>query len=154
MDPMGDDVGDERPREPGGERRREIARLVGVRKKHQRRRRLADDGLERGRVAVGGVLGERRMLHGEDFVHCRDGELLRHAVHVRSEDGDLDRPAGLLRRGDGLPAGAIEHALPLFRDDQNHQITLASSRRRMTRTFAASTADPEIIWVCLPFSGT
>ncbi len=41
----------------------------------------------------------------------------------------------------------------LFGDDENHQITLASSRSTRTSSFAASAGEPPIMRVCFDFSG-
>src|SRR5262245_44495159 len=59
----------------------------------------------------------------------------------------------LLRAGDGFPGRPIELSVALFGDHENHWITLASSRRERTSSFAASAAEPEIMCVFLAFSG-
>ena len=67
-------------------------------------------------------------------------------------DRDLHGPAGGLRGGDRLQRRAIELAVAVFGDDEDHS-ALASSRRRLTSSFAASAGVPESICVFLPFSG-
>ena len=113
-------VGHERASEPGGERRREVARLIGVRQEHQRGRFLVDERRERRDVAVGRVLGERRRVDDDDLRDVGGGELRRGRVDARPEHRDPDRSAGLLRRGDRLPRGAIQLPVALLGDDEDH----------------------------------
>ena len=96
------------------------------------------------------------MLDGEHFRDRRRRQLRRpHRRHALPGHGNLDRhrAAGqLLRGGDRLPARAIELAVFLFRDDENHR-TRASSRSRLTSSLAASAGEPPIITVCFDFCG-
>ena len=46
------DVSDQRASEARGKRRRKVARLVGVRQKHERRRQLADQTLQRLQISI------------------------------------------------------------------------------------------------------
>ena len=56
----------------------------------------------------------------DHFGRLGRGELRASRVDAGSEHRDLDRLAGLLRRGDRFPRGAIELPVPLFGDDQDH----------------------------------
>ena len=94
---------------------------------------------------------ERGMLAGEHLGDVGRRELL--APHrpptAPSASTAIGMRAGqLLRGGNRLPARAIERAVALFGDDENHR-TLASSRSRRTSSFAASAGEPPIICVCL-----
>src|SRR5688572_26238017 len=95
------------------------------------------------------------MIDRNHLGHGGGGQLAGRSRHPLPRDRDLHRhrAAGqLLRRRDGFPAGAIELAVFLFGDDENHR-TLASSRSRLTSSFAASPGEPPIITVCLAFCG-
>ncbi len=140
---------------PRRERRREVARLIGVRQEDERRPGLSDELRERGHVRVARVGGQRRRGDRQDLLDARGGELGGERRVVGPEKCDVDRRATrLLRRGNDFPGRPVEHAALLFRDDENHDSTLASSRRRRTSSLAASAGDPAIIWVCFVFSGT
>ena len=116
--------------------------------------------------AVNAHLGHRGLLlrqgtivDGQHLGGVRRGELARHAVDILTGDHDRQRTRGragdlgkLLRPRDGLPARAIELAVLLFGNDQNHR-TRASSRSRLINSFAASAGEPPIIVVCLAFCG-
>ena len=150
-----DHVGDQRAVEARRQGRREIARLIAVREKHHGRRGLRDHLLERLHEGIGRVMRQRRMIDRDHLRHRGLGELARHAGHILSGHCDLHRHRSarqLLRRRNGLPARAIELAVFLFRDHENHR-TLASSRSRLTSSFAASAGEPPIITVCLDFCG-
>ena len=65
-------IPDERAFETRRELRREVARLVGVREHHERRRQRSECALQRRCVAVGGVGRERGRVQRDDFLHrCR-----------------------------------------------------------------------------------
>jgi hypothetical protein len=68
-----------------------VARLVGVRQEHVRRRQLPDDGLQRGGEAVGRIGLERRVFDGHDFGDLRGSELGPDACSVRPRHEDRDR---------------------------------------------------------------
>ena len=141
--------------EAGGQRRHEVPRLVGVREDHVSRRHLGDDLLDRGDERVRRIHRQRLSAHREHLFHAGLRQLGGHGGDVGPAHGNLDGGCSvgqLLRRGDGLPARAVELALFLFGNDQNHR-TLASSRRRLTSSCAASAGDPPIMTVCLAFCG-
>jgi hypothetical protein len=85
------DVGDERTIQPGRQFRGKVARLVGVRQEHVRRRQLPDHGLQRGGEAVGRIGLERRVFDGHDFGDLRGSELGPDACSVRPRNEDRDR---------------------------------------------------------------
>ena len=146
-------VGDERPIEAGGQLRREVASLIGVRQHDQRWVELSDGLLQRGRVAVRRVRIECGVVDGHHFLHLRRPELGRHRIDVRAEHRNRDgRVAQLLRGRDGFPRRAIELAASLLSNNEN-QMTRASSRSRRTSSLAASAGAPAIICVFLLFSG-
>ncbi len=149
----GGHVGDQRASEPRGERRREVARLVGVREEDAFRRFLPDQRLERHDVAVRGVLRERGRIDDDDLGRFGGRQLGGERVDRGSRERDLHRAAGRLRGGDRLPRRAIQLAFALFCHHQDHEITLASSRSFCTSALAASAGEPCSICVCLPFSG-
>ena len=101
------DVGDERPGEPRSQRGSEIARLIGVRKEHQRRRRLLDHRPQCGDVPVGRVLFERGRIDGQDLAHGGGRELLRRGAATRTR--------ARRRRSARRPAGAAAIASQLAR---------------------------------------
>ena len=111
-----------------------------------------DQLLERQHEAVRGVVLQRRIVDDDDLRRRRPRRARRDGVHAGTEHGDLHRPARSLRGGDRLERGAIERAVAMFGDDEDHS-ALASSRRRLTSSFAASAGAPGSICVFLPFSG-
>jgi hypothetical protein len=106
-----------------------------------------------------GIGGIRRELRADDRDDLRDGgrrQLRGDASDVGARHGDGDRLPGAgqqLGRRDGLPRRAVEPPLALFGDDEDHAITLASSRSFRTSAAAASAADPFSISVCLVLTG-
>jgi hypothetical protein len=151
-------VGDDGAVEPGRQLRREVARLVGMRQRHNFRIQLTDRVLQRGDVAIGRVGLEGRALDRDHLGDAGDRDLGSRGGCVRARAGQRDRDrlaAGeLLHRRHRFPGGAIQLAAALFADDEDHAITRASSRSRRTSSFAASAADPWISCVFLLFSGT
>jgi len=111
-------------------------------------------GGDRGDVPVERVRRERRRLDAQHLRHPGGRQVGGGRRGLGAQDRDGHRPAGLLRRRDSLPAGLVERAALLFGDDENHEITRASSRSAATRAFAASAGLPPIICVCFRFSGT
>ena len=98
---------------------------------------------------------ELLVLDGDDFRNRGRRQFAGDAGDRLAEHRNLHRQlaAGELLRGrHGLPAGAIELAVLLFRNDENHR-TLASSRSRRTSSAAASADEPPIITVCFDFCG-
>ena len=110
----------------------------------------------RGDPAVGGVAGKSGRSDRDDLGNVGRRDLGRRACHVAAGDGHDDRLASreVLRGRDGFPRGAVEGAVPLLGDDEDHAITLASSRSLRTSVEAASAADPVMISVCFVFCGT
>jgi hypothetical protein len=107
-----------------------------VRKEHQRRRRLLDHRPQCDDVPVGRVLFERGRIDGQDLAHCGRRELLRRGAETRTQHATAIGPPAC------WPAAIASSsrdstALSLLRDNEDHQITLASSRRRLTG-YAAS----------------
>lgn len=151
-----DDVGDQGTVEARGEGRRKISRLIGVGEHHMSRgggghqpRRSLHEG-------VRCVARQRLVLHGDDLGHLRLGQFGRRGRHPLPQHRHFngDALAGQLLGGrHGLPAGAIQLVVPLFRNDENHS-TRASSRSRRTSSAAASAGEPPIITVCFAFCGT
>jgi hypothetical protein len=127
-----------------------------VRQQDERRLHGVDDRAMRGDPAVGGVPGKSGRGDRHDLGDVGRRDLGRRPCHVAAGDGNGDRLASreVLRSGDGFPRGAVERAIPLLGDDEDHAITLASSRSLRTSVEAASTADPVMISVCLVFCGT
>ena len=93
------------------------------------------------------------MIDDDHLVDGRRRKLGRDGVDAGSEDRDLDGRAGLLSGSNRFPRRAIERPIALLGDDKSHERTLASSRSFATSCLAASAAEPEIICVCLAFSG-
>src|SRR5262249_45221809 len=143
---------------PGCQFRSEVARLVRMGQEHLCRRQLPHDSLQNGGEAVGGVRFERRVLDRQDFGGLRGSGGGPHTRGVRARDEDGGRRSWSLgpplRADDRLPRGAIEFAVALLGNDENHAMTRASSRSFRTSSFAASAGDPSMSWVFLPFSGT
>ena len=140
------DVGDERALEPRRELRREVARLIGVRQEHARRAvSCAIDALQRRDEAVRRVRLERRVLDDDRLRRRRaaassaaDGVARRRRARRPLTGG----PPSLLRRGDRFPRRAIELAVALFGDDENHDSAPALRRAACaTSSFAASAGD-------------
>ena len=155
-----DDVGDERAIERRRQRRREVARLIGVRK-HDVRAATARsiDLLQRLHERVRRVGAERVVFDGDHAAapprpRARSPDPATPLPeHRRSGwSGVTGLARQLLRGGDRLPARAIELAVLLFGDDENHR-TRASSRSRLTSSLAASAGEPPIITVCFAFCG-
>ena len=86
-------IGHERAVEARRELRCEVARLVGVRQRHEGRRELSDCLLQRLRVAVRGVRLEGGVLDRDDLFHLRRRELAGNAADTRSGHADDDRVA-------------------------------------------------------------
>jgi hypothetical protein len=124
-------------------REEDIAGLLGGHYLAQRR----DESVER-------VGRQRRRLDAQDLRDIGRRQLDGDGRRVRADDGHLDRLAALLRSRDGLPARFVERAVLLFRDDEHHEITRASSLSAATSALAASAGLPPIICVCFRFSGT
>ena len=118
------DVGDEGAVHARGELGREVARLVRVRQQHMRRREPRDRVLQRRREAVRRIGFERGAFEGDDLLHRGRGELRGRAAGARARhehsDWSTDLQRELLRADDGFPCRAIELAVALFGDDQNH----------------------------------
>ena len=153
------DVGDERAVEPRGQLRREVARLVGVRQQHERRRQLRRSrpaAPRRSRPACSAL--ERRVLDGDDFRRPAPRRARAATPSTPAPSTaivDRRRRRQLLRRGDRFPRRAIQRAVALFGDDEDHAITRASSRSRAHQLLARPRpASPAISCVFLAFSGT
>ena len=147
------------PIERGRQRRREVARLIGV-GKHDVRRRGCSITCRMALTNASGVYVPSASSSSVSHpAHVSGGELARDAgrrsarrrrhAHRAGCAGDLRE---LLRAGDGFPAGAIELAVLLLGDDENHR-TRASLASRLTSSFAASAGEPPIITVCFAFCG-
>ncbi len=151
----GRDVGDEGAVEARGQRGREVARLVGVRQQHVRRRPArrspaAAPARTRRACRRRARRPPRRPLRPRRPAPVPRPRRRRPVPATTTFTG---APRGhLLRGGDRFPAGAIELAVLLFGDDENHR-TRASSRRRRTNSLAASAGEPPIITVCFDFCG-
>ena len=127
-----DDVGDERPVEPRRERRREVARLVGVRQEDQRpatpaRSAPASAATYPSAVycASAGLVDDRHL--------CRPTRRRAPAQPRRRPDpstATVIGPPACCAAAMASQLARFSLPSPLLRDDQNHQITLASSRRR------------------------
>ncbi len=150
-----DAVGHERAAEADGQRRREVARLVGVREEHARpaaRRPPPGRGPTR----------TRRACTARAPAPRRASPPPRRPPPVRRPPRRSSAPSTATFTGPpaccaaaiGLPAGPVQGPALLFGDDQNHEITRASSRSAATSALAASAGLPPIICVCLRFSGT
>ena len=139
--------------EPRRQLRREVARLVGVRRRRRSVGALGRDerGQRRG-VAVGGVRPRAPARSSATHLRrpARAGELGGGRARV-ARPGDDDRHR--LRRS-AAPRRSVSQlarlscAVPLFRDDENHehrllapQNTRASSRSTRTSSLAASAGD-------------
>ena len=149
-------VGDQRAVERGGQRGREVARLIGVRQHHPGRLDLGHQRSVRVDPAVGGVGVQRGAGDGDDLGDGGGRKVGRDAGDVSAGNADDHGGTGrqVLRGGDGFPRRAIELAAALLGDDEDHAITRASSRSFLTSVAAASDAEPASISVCFVFSGT
>ena len=100
------DVGHERPAQPRGQRRREVARLIRVREEHAGRRfGCSISAASASDVAVGACSPPSAGVVDDDhFGDGRGGSSGATRIDAGPEHGDLDRAAGLLRRGDRFPA--------------------------------------------------
>ena len=136
-------VGDERPVEPRGQLRREVARLIRVRQDDGRRLRARRSTCASAAVNPSDVYGSRAAASTvTTSCTCAALSSRGHRADVRAEDDDghLTARGQLLRRRDRFPRRAVQLAVSLFRDDQDHgcQMTRASSRRRRTSSLAAA----------------
>ena len=111
-----------------------------------------DHLLQRLHEGIGRVVAERGMIDGDHFAGSCASSAATAPTPWPATAILIGIDRQLLRRRDRLQAGAIELAVLLFRDDENHR-TRASSRSRLTSSFAASAAEPPIITVCLAFCG-
>src|SRR5271168_2528461 len=166
----GDDVRDEHLAKACGERGREVANLVGVRKEDECGVRVPDQLLERGHEAVRGVGLEQTVLDAVDPVELLGRELRRGCSHALAASlaaslagsehgggaGHAERGGQLLPRGQGFEAHPVPAPSALFEDYENScsvHITLTSNLSFSTNCAAISAGVPEIIWVFFCFSG-
>ncbi len=115
---QGRDVGDERPAESCRERRREVTRLVGVRKEDEIWRFLTDESRQREDMTIRCVRRQRGVIDMNHFVDACRCQFGRDGSDTGSENGDLDWPRALLRSRDRFPRGAVEGAVTLFCYDE------------------------------------
>src|SRR5262249_17841983 len=129
IEPNGDYVADQHLSESCRELRSEIADLIRVREKHQPRNRLADQCLYRRRIGIGGVVLQQHLLDGIylcQFLGAGFGRE-RSRTDDRSLDGEPERTAELLRRGERFPRHAMPFTALLFENRQNAHMTRTSN---------------------------
>ena len=145
-----DGVADEHLPEASGEFGREVANLIGMRKKHQCGIDLANQLLKRRGVSVGRVSCEEIMLDGVDALQFLGGKFIGEPAD-RDGGGRTTQLRGQLLSGrEGFPRHAIPSAAALLRDHQNTAHMTRTSNLSFSTSFAAaSLALPSRIWVCL-----
>ena len=150
-----DCVGHQGSIEPGRERRHEVPRLIRVRRDDERRRGRLNHRHERLHEPVGRVDRERGMLERDHLGDVRGSQPARDRANARAGQHDRHGTAQLLRRRNGLPRRAVQHAVFLLRDhqDAHDPITRTSSRSTRTSSLAASAGEPPSTRVCLDFCG-
>ena len=85
---------------------------------------LALDELLQGRdEAVGGVLGQQRVLDADDFAGSLGGDFCGEGFGFRAENGggDFGRGGETLRGGEGFPVDAGDAAGTLLDDNENRR---------------------------------
>src|SRR5262249_8085425 len=101
---------------------------------------------------------ERGMLDGHDLFDLGGSEFAGDRRRARARNRNRDWRAAdasqLLGSGNGFPRGAVQLAVALFGNDEDHWTTRASSRSLRTSSFAASAGDPGMSCVFFAFSGT
>ena len=120
------DVGDERAIEARRQLRREVARLVGVRQQHDATATAAPIAACSAAVKPSGVYGSSAACSTrDDFLRparrrARRRRLRRRRPARATAIGAPDRLRQLLRAGDRFPRRAIQLAVALLGNDENH----------------------------------
>src|SRR4029450_5397923 len=108
-------------------------------------RLLLDERGERGDISIRRIACERWRVNDRYFGHFRGSDLARGRVSAAAEHDDLDGVPQRVRSANSLPGRAIQFSAALFANYNDHEITLASSRRCFTSPRDASAGDPETI---------
>ena len=153
-----DEICEEHLAEAGGEARREVAHLVGVRENDIAGLEFLDELFERRYVTVRSVIFEQRVLDAIALVELLACELTAERFEITANDDGRQRLAGggcdLLSGSERFPRHAVIGAATMFEYDQDSaHITRTSNLSFSTSFAAASLGEPSINCVSFFFSG-